>query len=548
VADSLSVDALCSVLQDPATYPHDPSSIELTQTHISIVALVPPFVYKVKKPVDFGFLDFTTLERRRDACTAEVRLNRRLCSNTYLGVATLTESPEGPRFVKGDPTEYQDVLRGAASGDALDDSAIEVAVKMRYLPADGFLHTRAEEGDLSEADIDRVVDKLSAFYAQLDTSPEIAENGWVDHLRVNTDENFDQTGDHAGDLLTHPAYRVLQDYTDRFYDAHAALLNRRRTGGHFINGHGDLRLEHVHLSDRGVCIYDCIEFNDRFRHLDVASDVAFLAMDLDGHDQRPLSRYFVRRMAEELSDDELRDVVPFYKVYRAYVRGKVEGMRAGDAEVPPDERRASADRAREHYHWALRYAVAGSRPMVIVVMGQTGSGKTTQAGACARALGWRHVSSDRVRKELAGLPLEQRTPKEAMDEVYSTEMTDRVYEHLTTAALETVQGRGRGVVLDATYSSDLRRSALRDQLRDAGVPYAFVELTAEDTVRRRRLEGRTATNTVSDARPDVMEDIDRRYRAPSALWDPHHLRVSSRDAIDDTTTDILRALIRLQDG
>ncbi|PEN15375.1 hypothetical protein CRI94_00325 [Longibacter salinarum] len=518
------------MLKDPSIYPHEPDSIELKQTHISIIALAPPFVYKVKKPVDFGFLDFTTLQKREAACQSEVKLNRRLCADTYLGVVHLAKMGDGYRFESDEGT------------------TVEVAVKMRYLPPDGFLHTYAEEGTLTKEEIDRVVSTLSDFYDGLETAPEIAERGWVDHLRVNTDENFDQTRDHAGWLLPKAAYRVLQDYTDRFYDAHAALLNRRRTGGYFINGHGDLRLEHVHLSDKGVCIYDCIEFNDRFRHLDVASDIAFLAMDLDGHECRPLSRYFVRRMADELDDEELIDVVGFYKVYRAYVRGKVEGMRAAETEIPEDEKAASIRRAREHYRWALRYAAAGSRPTAIVVMGRTGSGKTTQAEACAKALGWRHVSSDRIRKELAGVPMFQRTPEDARGAVYGADMTERVYRTIEEAAIETVKIQQRGVVVDATYSSATRRTALRDSLRDADIPYAFVELTADDDTRRERLQRRTDDGSVSDARPDVMETIDKRYEAPSSLWDAHHLRVPTRESIDDTTTDILRALIRLHDG
>ena len=540
VPSPLPVDELCEELCNPSIYPHDPESITITQTHISVVALVPPFVYKVKKPVDFGFLDFTTLDKRRAACEAEVRLNRRLCSDTYLGVVSLAETPEGARF------EPEGARFEPESGEAADE--IDVAVKMRHLPPEGFLHRRAEAGQLSEHDVDAIVDHLVPFYEERDTSPAIAEQGWVDYLRVNTDENFEQTVDHVGTLLTPPAHAVLQDYTDRFYDAHAALLNRRRTGGHFIDGHGDLRLEHVHRSDRGTCIYDCIEFNDRFRHLDVANDVAFLAMDLDGHGCRRLSRYFVQQVAENLNDPELRDMVPFYKVYRAYVRGKVEGMRTHDEEVPEDEREASARRAREHYRWALRYAVAGDHPKVLVVMGQTGSGKTTQAEACADALGWRHVSSDHLRKRLAGIPLHERTPPDRRDEVYSHEMSARVYGEMESAALKTVQAQDAGVVVDATYSSSDGRTAFRDRLRESGISYAFIELVAPTDTRRARLERRNGEATVSDARVDVMAKIDDRYEAPNALWDPHHLRIQTQEHVHETTTDILRALIRLQDG
>lgn len=548
VTDDLTIDALCEVLRQPQTYPHDPDSIDLVQTHISVVALVPPFVYKVKKPVDFGFLDFTSLDKRRSACVAEVELNQRLCSDVYLGVSELVSTPDGFQFV--DPNSG--ARRGASEDrqprrEPSDPRGAEVAVKMRHLDPDGFLHHLAEREELTHSHIDAVVDTLVAFYDDCDSTPEIAERGWIDHLRINTHENFEQTRDHVGTLLGKPAYRALQDYTTRFYDAHAALLNQRRTGGYFVEGHGDLRLEHVHLSGEGICIYDCIEFNERFRELDIANDIAFLAMDLDGHGCQPLSRYFVNQMAERLDDPDLKRIVTFYKVYRAYVRGKVEGMRAIEEEVPESDRTESIETARAHYQWALRYAVAGSRPSVVVVMGRTGTGKTTQAAALASALGWTHVSSDRIRKKAAGLPLEKRTPEHLQSSVYTQEMSDRVYGAMIEHALTAVRS-GRGAVLDATYGSTARRNRLRDALREAGISYAVVELQAEHSTRKRRLEQRETESAVSDARVDVMDAIDRRYEAPSALWDAHHVRVPTSQSVEETSTDILRALIRLRDA
>jgi len=553
VTDDLSIEALCKILQQPQTYPHEPDSIQLVQTHISVVALVPPFVYKVKKPVDFGFLDFTSLDKRRSACEAEVRLNQRLCANVYLGVSELVPTSDGFQFSDPQAASSTSEQRASFSGDIVEDvvdadrRVAEVAVKMRHLDSDGFLHQRAESGELTQSHMDAVVDTLVSFYNDCTSTPAIAERGWIDHLRINTNENFEQTRDHVGTLIERPAYYALQDYTSRFYDAHAALLNQRRTGGHFVEGHGDLRLEHVHLSEEGICIYDCIEFNERFRELDIASDVAFLAMDLDGHGCRALSRYFVNQMAERLDDPDLKRVVTFYKVYRAYVRGKVEGMQAIEDEVPESDQAESVETARAHYQWALRYAVAGSRPSVVVVMGRTGTGKTTQATALADALGWTHVSSDRIRKKAAGLPLEERTPERLHSTVYATEMSDRVYEAMIDQALKAVDD-GRGAVLDATYGSAARRNQLKEALQETRASYAIVELQAKHSTRKRRLEQRETESTVSDARVDVMDAIDQSYEAPSALWDAHHVRVPTSQNIEETTTDILRALIRLRDA
>jgi hypothetical protein len=433
--------------------------------------------------------------------------------------------------------------------DPADDrgNVVEYAVKMRYLNPSRFLDARVERGDATAADVDRVADTLCAFYEDRPSTPEVAEAGWIDRLRVSTDENFDQTIEQVGSALSRPAYDALRYYTDRFYDQNAALLHRRRAGGFVVDGHGDLRLEHVHLTDERICIYDCIEFNERFRHLDVANDVAFLAMDLDFNGRTDLATRLVRRVADALGDPHLGDLIDFYKCYRAYVRGKVEGMRAAAGEVPPAERSRSRLRAHRYYQWALRYAVAGTRPLVLVVFGRSGTGKSTQAAALARALGWAHLSSDRVRKTRAGVPLHQRTDESQRKHLYSAAMSDATYGTLRQRAVERGR-RHKGTVLDATYSDPDRREALRTALRAAEIPYAFVELTAPDDVLRDRLATRDAdTAAASDARAEDFDLLTARYEAPTALEDPRHVRIDTEDDPQETTLAVLKALIRLND-
>lgn len=528
---SRSIEALRDALSQPEVYPHAPDEVTLEQTHISLVALVPPWVYKVKKPVDLGFLDFSTLEQRRTYCEAEVQLNRRLAGTTYEGVVPIVDTPNGLRVDPEDET----------------GSVVEYAVKMRYLDPDSFLDTKLERGEASTADIDRVAQTLCNFYRNLSSRPEVAEAGWIDSLRVSTDENFDQTAEQVGTALSRPTYEALRYYTDRFYDQHAALFHRRRAGGFIIDGHGDLRLEHVHLTDERVRIYDCIEFNERFRHLDVANDVAFLAMDLDQQGRSDFAHRLVNEIADALGDPELDQLIDFYKCYRAHVRGKVEGMRAAEEEVPPEDRAQSRLRAHRHYQWALRYAVAGSAPLVVVVFGQAGTGKSTQAAALARAFGWAHISSDRVRKTKAGIAVHRRTPAEMRERLYSTEMTDLTYKTLQHRAVE----RGRtheGTILDATYSDPGRRDRLRMALRGADIPYAFVELTASEDVLRARLASRTSdTATASDARAEDFDMLTERYQPPTALEDPFHVRIDAESPPEETTLAILKALIRLHE-
>ena len=521
--------ALLDALADPTAYPHRPDRVEIVQTHISVVALVPPFVYKVKKPVDFGFLDFSTLAQRRHFCEEEVRLNERLCPNLYEGVVPITWDGEALRVEgEGEPVEF--------------------AVKMRRLDPAGFFDARLRRGALTTADLDRVTERLAAFYLGQRPSPEAAAWGWPERLRLSTDENVAQTERFAGDLISRPAFEALRAATDRFFAANARLLHRRRATGRIVDGHGDLRLEHLHLGpeDDALCIYDCIEFNERFRCVDVASDLAFLAMDLDLHGRPDLAQYVVARMATRLDDAELWDVIDFYKGYRAYVRGKVEAMRSGEPEVPETERAASRARARRYFQHAMSYAVAGSEPLVVAVMGPVGAGKTTQAETLGAALGWEVVSSDRVRKAQAGVPLFRRGSEDERAELYAPERTEAVYAALCETALRRADD-GLSTVLDATFGTRRHRDALRTALAAAGLRHRLVELTAPADALRDRLAARTDGTVVSDARAADFDALAGRYEPPDALEDPEHLRADAASDPEATTRAILTALTELSD-
>jgi len=529
---SLPVAELRDALADPSVYPHSPEIVEIEQTHISVVAVVPPRVYKFKKPVDLGFLDFSTLERRRHYCHEEVRLNARLCAEIYEGVVPLVRTEDGLRV---DPPDGR--------GEVVD-----YAVKMTYVDPAKTLEGRIEQGKATTVHIDRIARRLCTFYRETEATPETAEAGWIEKLRVNVDENFEQTEAYVGSVFSRPAFEALRFFFNREFDRRAALFHRRRAGGYVIEGHGDLRLDHAHLTEERVCILDCIEFNERFRRLDVANDVAFLAMDLDVAGRSDLAGRFVDQMADGLDDPDLRALMPFYKAYRSHVRAKVEAIRAAEGEVAAADREDSRRLARRHAQWALRYAVSGGRPLVVVVMGRPATGKSTQAAAVAEALGWAHVASDRTRKRLAGVPRDERADAATRKQLYTDAMTKKTYAALRDRAVE--RGReGEGTVLDATYSDPAERDRLRTVLRAAGVPHVFVELTAPDEQLRKRLAARTDdAPTGSDARLDDFDVLAERYRAPDALEDPRHVRVDATRPPEDTTRALLEALIRLHDA
>jgi hypothetical protein len=524
---AVSQEALLDFLTNACSYPHRPQRACLVQTHASYIIIAPPFVYKVKKPVNFGFLDFSTLEKRRYFCEREIKLNRRLCPDVYLDVIPISLKEGRLAFGAG-------------------DEVVEYAVKMRELSDRDFLHRRMERGEVGPEDLNRVAATLKAFYDAQTPTEEIEEWGQVERLKISTDENFRQTEACVGRTISRPAFEAIRFYTDEFYVHNAALFASRIQEKWIRDCHGDLHLEHIHLSPTAIHIYDCIEFNDRLRYVDVANDVAFLAMDLDFNHRPDLSRHFVAQMTKMLNDSQMPRLMDFYKCYRAYVRGKVESIHSSEPEEIEFVREKSRERARRYFRLALQYAVVGSEPMALVVMGRIGSGKSTLASGLADELGWEVFSSDRTRKELAGVPLHERSDADARASLYSKQMTEKTYETLFQNAVHCVK-QGRSLILDATFSRRLYRDRLRERFERLGIPYDFVEAQASDEVVKERLAGRDRKpDEVSDARLEDFEALSRSYEPPTELSAHQLLAVGTGSPTESTVINVLKGLVSLR--
>jgi len=523
----LGQERLLPFLRDPASYPHQPRHVRIVQTHASFVCIAPPFVFKVKKAVDYGFLNFSTLERRRHFCEREVELNRRLSSGVYLGVIPISR-------VNGSFTF-------GAAGDI-----VEYAVKMRRLSAGGFLNERIRRGVSGSADLDRVARALKSFYVSQHPTRKVEAWGRVDKLRLSTNENFRQTRAFVGRTLSLPAFETIRFYTRQFYRRHQRLFDSRVRRNWIRDCHGDLHLEHIHISPRALQIYDCIEFNDRFRYVDVASDAAFLAMDLDFQGRPDLARHFVHRLSAALRDDGMPGLMDFYKGYRAYVRGKVESLHSAAHATPEAKRQVSEERAGRYFRLALQYAIAGSRPLVLVIMGRIASGKSTLATALGVELGWPVISSDKTRKTLAGLPLHQRSRSASRSRLYSAAMTEKTYERLIATA-EFLARSGRSVILDATFDQRVRRAQLARRLSGQGIAFRFLEAQVDDRMVQERLEARkNRADEISDARVEDFAALTARYEPPVELPVGRRLCVRTCDSIAITLTRALRELARAQ--
>ena len=322
-------------LLNPEAYPHKAQKIELVQTQMSFIFLTGEYVYKIKKPVNLGYLDYTTLEKRHFFCHQELKLNRRLCPDAYLAVVPIVEE--------------RDRLRIEGRG-----KAIEYAVKMKQLPQDRMMDMLLPRGQVTLEMVARVAEKLADFHKKAETSQKIATFGRLDVVRQNTDENFAQTEKYIGTSITAEEYQHIKNYTNDVIDSNVSLFNKRVRGEKIRDCHGDLHAAHVCFTG-DICIYDCIEFNDRFRYSDVASEIAFLAMDLDRYQQVGLSQHLVNTYVQLSRDEELLKLLNFYKCYRAYVRGKVESFKLDDAYIPEEEKAKVLTAAQSYFELAESY-------------------------------------------------------------------------------------------------------------------------------------------------------------------------------------------------
>jgi aminoglycoside phosphotransferase family enzyme len=326
---------LIKALLDPKAYPDLPQRVELRQTQMSYVLLADDYVYKIKKPVDFGFLDYTTLENRQFYCQKEIELNRRLCPDAYLGVVRVTNDKGRIRIGGGGKAE-------------------EYAVKMRRLPQEAMMDALLAENKVTLEMVADVAATLVEFHKKAATGGDINQFGGLDTVNQNAEENFTQTEKYIGTIIAPDTYQSIKSYTGGFIEANVPLFNKRVAEGRIKDCHGDLHAAHICFHN-GICIYDCIEFNDRFRYCDVASEVAFLAMDLDQYGRADLSDGFVSAYVEKSHDEELKQLLNFYKCYRAYVRGKVGCFQYDDPYISAEEKGEVMTNAKSYFKLAESY-------------------------------------------------------------------------------------------------------------------------------------------------------------------------------------------------
>lgn len=517
-------------MSDPLAEQLTRQGLSLIETHISRVYLASSEVFKTKRPVALGFLDFRTLAAREEACEAEVALNRRLAPDVYLGVVWLVkDAQDGLKFVPREQVRGREVL--------------DVAVHMRRLDAAARADVRLARGLFEREEAESVAQRIAAFHRGARCDAETAAFGSPTVIAQNVEENFAQVDALVSDHLAPDETREVEVYQRAFLAAHARRFAQRAEQGYVRDGHGDLRLEHVYReADGGHVIIDCIEFNQRFRFADVCADLAFLSMDLRSHGRGDLADLLVAAYAEASQDYGLYELLDFYESYRAFVRGKVASFLAHDQEVQSETRDEARAAARRHFLLALAAARPPlTPPRIIVCMGMMASGKSKLAQGLATRLGVGVLCADRLRKQLLSVPATEPLHDAPFEGHYTPAANEHVYDLLAERAAAVV-GSGRSVIVDATFRARRERDRLRRQAAALQVEIVFLECRCPRDAAIERLQRRAQASSISDGRVEIYDAVAAAFETVDELDDRSHRVLDTRRPSQEVLETALREL------
>src|ERR1039457_6036364 len=473
-------------LLKPEAYPDPTTSVELVQTHVSWIFLTDDHAYKIKKPVDFGFLNFSTIDRRRFYCNEEIKFNSRLCPDIYEGVVELRETTVGAAFLGDGPV-------------------IDYAVKMKRLPAESMLDRLVENNIVQVAEMREVARVIAEFHRTASTSHAVAEYGHLDRILFNWQENFEQTIRYENTTLPAPERELIRAWVSSFAANNSETFNQRVAAGFIRECDGDIHLENICLTNGSVFIFDCIEFNERFRCCDTAADVAFLLMDLDFHGRHDLSDDVKDEYVSRTGDQGLLELVDFYKIYRAFVRGKVESFRMIDSGINPDDQSLAGKQATRYFRLVRGYIERRRlKPALFITCGLMGSGKSTLAAQLAFELGIPSFNSDTTRKQIRGVPPGTLSRDAFGEGLYNRQSTEATYAELLRQADNQLQS-GSAVVIDASFIHKNQRTPYALLAKRCAVPLIILHVACSEAENKRRLQEReSAGKSVSDGRLELL--------------------------------------------
>ncbi|MFN7085686.1 MAG: AAA family ATPase [Burkholderiales bacterium] len=471
--------ALIAALRDPRCYPHAVDRIEVLETHISWVILTGLYAYKIKKPVNLGFLDFATLEQRAACCHEELRLNRRLAPALYLEVVAITGSPQRP------------VVGG-------DGEALEYAVKMKQFAQEQLASRLLASGGLTVHHIGQLAEKIAVFHQYAAVAASGSRFGSPPAIEAQMEQNFEQIAALPGAAASRDLLDELRRWSGREFIARKTEFATRQAAARVRECHGDLHLGNIVLIENEITPFDCIEFSAELRWNDVASEIAFVVMDLVDRGRADFAFLFLNRYLESSGDYEAMAVLRFYLVYRAMVRAKVHCLRAHQFRVGEAERERLLGAFREYLDLAARFTHAPA-PALVILHGLSGSGKSTISCALLQAACAIRVRSDVERKRLHQLAAHEHAASGIDTGIYAGTSTRRVYHRLAQLAHD-ILAAGWSVIVDAAFLQRWQRDLLRRVARELAVPFVIVSLQAPERVLQQRIAQRSAAGRdASDA-------------------------------------------------
>ncbi len=518
---------LFDALKKPSFYGPHVKSVHLLQTHISYVALTGTFAYKVKKPVNFGFLDFSTLDKRKYFCDEEMRLNKRLCPEIYLDVLPITQ------------TDKNLELNGKGT-------IVEYALKMKEFPQKYIMTDLLKQGKITEETIDHLCAILIDFYTTQEPSEDITKYGELSAVKQNIDENFDQTKPMINVTIPKENYSYLKEASARFFERKKQVFESRMKEGYIHDCHGDLHSGNIVVAHDAIHIFDCIEFNDRFRFCDVASDIGFLAMDLDFLNHPYLSSYFIQQYVKKSGDIGIYEVLNFYKSYRAYVRGKIHGFQLNDPHIDPAKKKDIIETARKYFDLSSYYAELFSqtlhttKPLLFLVSGLAGTGKSTVARKIAVDYHATQINTDVIRKERAGIDQFERHHDQFNTGLYDPKKIDETYEHVMQNAAAVLK-KGGNVVLDATFQKKKYRDMAHHVAVKNHATLVMVHCVCPDVVVKKRLEDRLKKKSVSDGRWEIH--LAQKTTFEPFISEEHILEMDTSDESYEYRMNFFRSIL-----
>jgi len=482
------LNTLVQAVRDHAEFEHHVDRFDLIETHISCILLTGPYAYKFKKPVNLGFLDFSTLEKRRFYCYEEIRLNRRLAPALYLEVVPITGSEEYPEIGGAGPV-------------------LEYAVKMVQFPAGAELDQVLKAGYVTKSHMEQLADQIAAFHSALPRSGEENLHGSPETIRQAVFDNFTRIRSCLGQ---DPDYlqklSVLEQWTTGQYELLAEVLAGRKRNGYIRECHGDMHLGNIILHEGKLLIFDCIEFSENLRWIDVISEVAFLFMDLESRRQAAFAFRFLNKYLECTGDYPGLSLLRFYCVYRALVRAKVACLALGNSLLDDKGRQQQVDRYRHYMDYALNTShQQDTRRYLIITHGLSGSGKSTVAQSICEYLSAIRLRSDVERKRLCRLEPGARTGSGVQEGIYTDLISQQTYATLGGYA-EKILRAGHPVIVDGTFLQKKYRQAMRELARRLEAPFIILDVEAGRKTLRRRVLGREAQQAdVSEATTAVLD-------------------------------------------